>query len=71
MSLTSSIYRMMADIRELSPMEAARRNAALRRDIAHGTGWAVIDLDAVPGWLERKIIARESARQNQITRRAT
>ncbi|AXC50047.1 hypothetical protein DRW48_10410 [Paracoccus suum] len=67
MSLASSIYRWTKP-EGLTPEETAARNAACRRDIAAGTGWAVIDMDQVPGWPEREIIARENARQNGVAR---
>ena len=63
MSVISRIYAL-GQGGALTPAQVRARNGHLRRAIAEATGWAVIDLDAVPGWAEREIIERESRRQN-------
>lgn len=59
----SSIYRHGPGP-DLTPAQAAERNAEIRRSIWQATGWAVIDLGAVLNDWDRQLITNECVKQN-------
>lgn len=63
MSLISGIYRHGPGP-DLTPQQAAERNAAIRRAIWQATGWAVIALEAVLDDWDRQLINNECVKQN-------